>query len=77
MTCGTSLTPTLVKNFAEEINRSRFRKNLTIQFIQRHLVYLKILYLRNIDNLQKKQSIRLIFSYFIGWYIYDSVIVLK
>ena len=54
VTRGTPPTPELVRNFAEEIHGSRLGKNWATRFIQRHLVHLKTLYLRNIDNLRKK-----------------------
>lgn len=41
VTRGTPPTPVLVRNFAEEIHRSRLGKNWTTQFIQRHSVHLK------------------------------------
>ena len=54
VTGDTLPTPTLVRNFAEEIYGSCLRKNWTTQFIQRYSVYLRTLYLCNSDNLEKK-----------------------
>ena len=54
VTRDTPPTPMLVRNFAEEIHGSRLGKNWITRFIQSHLVHLKTLYLRNIDNLRKK-----------------------
>lgn len=56
VTCGTLPTLTLVRNFVQVTYGSCLEKNLTTRFLQYHLIYLKTLYLRNKDNLQKKKE---------------------
>lgn len=48
---GIPPTQTLVRSFIEKINRSYLKKNWITQFIQHYSIYLKILYLRNMNNL--------------------------
>ena len=45
-------TSHIVRNLAEEIRGGRVGKNWTGQFIKRHNIRLKSLYLRNIDSLR-------------------------
>jgi transposase len=45
-------TSHIVKNLAEEIRGQRVGKNWVGQFVKRHGIRLKSLYLRNIDNLR-------------------------
>jgi hypothetical protein len=45
-------TSHIVKNLAEEIRGGRVGKNWVGQFVKRHGIRLKSLYLRNIDNLR-------------------------
>ena len=56
VTRGTPSTPAIVKNFAEEIYGGRLEKCWKTRFIHRHEIYLKTMYLRNIDSLQKKSE---------------------
>ena len=64
VTRGTPPTRALARNFAEEIHGSRLGKNWTTQFVQRHSIHLKTLYLRNIDNLRKKAEFAPYFQLF-------------
>jgi len=45
-------TSHIVRNLAEEIRGERIGKNWVGQFVKRHDIRLKSLYLRNIDNLR-------------------------
>jgi hypothetical protein len=49
---GMPPTSHIVKNLAEEIRGERVGKNWVGQFVKRHGIRLKSLYLRNIDNLR-------------------------
>lgn len=56
VTRDTSPTPAIVRNFAEKMFKSRLGRCWTTQFIHCHEIYLKIMYLRNIDSLRKKSE---------------------
>ena len=47
---GMPPTPSMVKNFAEEIIKAPLGKNWTSDFVRRHKDVLKSLYLTNIDS---------------------------
>ena len=64
----TSFTFVIMRNIAEEIQRSVLDKYLVIWFINRHSHYLKSIYIQNIENFQKKQNMHLYFSNFTSWY---------
>ncbi len=56
VTRGIPPTPAIVRNFAEEIYGGRLRRCWTTRFIHRHKIYLKTMYLWNIDSLRKKSE---------------------
>ena len=56
VTRGTPPTPAIVQNFAEEIYGGCLGRCWTTQFIHRHEMDLKTMYLRNIDSLWKKSE---------------------
>jgi hypothetical protein len=57
-------TSQIVKNLAEEIKGGRVGKNWVGQFVKRHGIRLKSLYLRNIDNLRAGAEYALMFQLF-------------
>jgi transposase len=61
---GMPLTSQIVKNLAEEMRGERVNKNWVGQFIKRHGIRLKSLYLRNIDNLRASAEYTLMFQLF-------------
>ena len=58
------LTSHIVKNLAEEIKGGPVGKNWVGQFVKRHGIRLKSLYLRNIDNLRVGAEYTLMFQLF-------------
>lgn len=64
ITKKTLSSPGIVRNIAEKIYKGKLGNHYVRQFIHRHLLYLKDLYIRNIKNLQKKTKYTPIFQLF-------------
>ena len=77
VTSGTPPTPAIVKNFAEEIYEGRLGKCWTTRFIHRHEIYLKTMYLRNIDSLRKKSEYALYFRLFYDLVCKETIYIFK
>ena len=68
---GMPPTSQIVKNLAEEIRGERVGKNWVGQFVKRHSIRLKSLYLRNIDNLRAGAEYAPMFQLFfsiVSWF---------
>jgi hypothetical protein len=61
---GMPPTSQIVKNLAEEMRGKRVNKNWVGQFVKRHGIRLKSLYLRNIDNLRASAEYAPMFQLF-------------
>ena len=61
---GMPPTSQIVRNLAEEIRGDKVGKNWVGQFVKRHGIRLKSLYLRNIDNLRASAEYTLMFQLF-------------
>ena len=64
VTKGTPLSLGIVRNIAEEIHGGELGKHWVGRFIHRHSLYLKSLYMQNIENLQKKAEYATMFQLF-------------
>ena len=64
VTRGTPPIPGIVRNIAEKIHGGELGKHWVGRFIHRHLLHLKSLYIRNIENLRKKAECAPIFQLF-------------
>ena len=69
-------TSHIVKNLAEEIRGGQVGKNWVGQFVKRHDIRLKSLYLRNIDNLCAGAEYALMFQLFFNIVSYSCFIIL-
>jgi Tc5 transposase DNA-binding domain len=68
---GMPPTSQIVRNLAEEIRGQRVGKNWVGQFVKRHGIRLKSLYLRNIDNLRAGAEYAPMFQLFfsvVSWF---------
>jgi hypothetical protein len=70
-------TSHIVKNLAEEIRGGQVGKNWVGQFVKRHDIRLKSLYLRNIDNLRAGAEYALMFQLFFNIVSYSCFIILR
>ena len=69
VTRGTLPTPGVVRNIAEEIHGGELGKHWVGRFIYTPSFTTPVQYMRNIENLQKKNpNMLLCFSYFTSWY---------
>ena len=68
-------TSHIVRNLAEEIRGERIGKNWVGQFVKRHDIRLKSLYLRNIDNLRAGAEYALMFQLFFSVVSYFFTII--
>ena len=68
-------TSYIVRNLAEEIKGGPVGKNWVGQFVKRHDIRLKSLYLRNIDNLRASAEYALIFQLFFSVVSYFFAVI--
>ena len=68
-------TSHIVRNLAEEIRGGPVRKNWVGQFVKRHGIRLKSLYLRNIDNLRASAEYALMFQLFFSVVSYFFAVI--
>ena len=61
---GMPPTSHIVKNLVEELKGKEVEKNWVGQFVKRHRIRLKSLYLRNINNLRAGAEYALMFQLF-------------
>jgi hypothetical protein len=70
-------TSHIIKNLAEEIKGGPLGKNWVGQFVKRHSIRLKSLYLRNINNLRASAKYAPIFQLFFSVVCYFIIIILR
>jgi hypothetical protein len=74
---GMPPTSYIIKNLAEEIKGGPLEKNWVGQFVKRHSIRLKSLYLRNIDNLRASAEYAPIFQLFFSVVYCFIIIILR